>query len=46
MGRLFGTRYHYLTGYKGLVFYTKSPRQLILKGSTEYIHARSIHIPS
>lgn len=46
VGKLFGTRYHYLTGYKGLIFYTKSSRQLVLKGSAEYINARSIHIPN
>ena len=26
-----GTRYHYLTGYKGLVFYTRSSETLLLK---------------
>lgn len=40
-----GTRYHYLTGYKGLVFYTKSAETLILKSGTELIRARKIWIP-
>lgn len=45
VSRFLGTRYNYLTAYKGLIFYTKSPRQLLLKGSTEYITAQSIYIP-
>ena len=45
VSRFLGTRCHYLTSYKGLIFYTKSPEQLLLKGSTEYVHARSIYIP-
>lgn len=44
-GRFLWTTYHYLTSYKGLIFYTKSGEQLLLKGSTEYVHARSIYIP-
>ncbi|HPU01781.1 MAG: hypothetical protein GX890_06260 [Firmicutes bacterium] len=45
VGRFLGTTYHYLTSYKGLIFYTRSREQLLLKGSTEYVHARSIYIP-
>ena len=44
-GRFLWTTYHYLPSYKGLIFYTKSGEQLLLKGSTEYVHARSIYIP-
>lgn len=43
--RLLGTRYHYLSAYKGLIFYTKSREQLLLKGNTEYVIAQSIYIP-
>lgn len=45
VGRFLGTTYHYLTSYKGLIFYTRSREQLLLKGSTEYVHARRIYIP-
>lgn len=45
VGRFLGTTYHYLTSYKGLIFYTRSREQLLLKGSTEDVHARSIYIP-
>lgn len=46
VGRFLGTRYNYLTSYKGLIFYTKSTEQLLLKGSTEFVIARSIYIPT
>lgn len=45
VSRLLGTRYHYLSAYKGLIFYTKSRGQLLLKGNTEYVIAQSIYIP-
>lgn len=46
VGRFLGTTYHYLTSYKGLIFYTKSPQQLLMKGSTEFVIAKSIYIPT
>ncbi len=44
--KFLGTAYHYLTGYKGFVFYTKSPEPLLFKGSIETIKAQKIWIPS
>jgi hypothetical protein len=38
--------YRYLTGYKGLTFYTKSKAALKLPGNAELINCRSIYIPS
>ena len=38
--------FSYLTSYKGLCLYTKSPSQLILPSSTELIAAKQIWIPS
>lgn len=46
ISRLLGKAYHYLTSYKGLIFYTKSREQILLKGNTEYIIAKSIYIPT
>jgi hypothetical protein len=44
--RRFGrARYRYLTGYKGLVFFTKSPEPLPLPGTAEIIAAKKIWIP-
>ena len=43
--RFFSTKYHYLTSYKGLIFYTKSTMPLMLRPSVELIRARSIWIP-
>jgi hypothetical protein len=37
--------YQYLTGYKGLIFFTKSPNPLDLNRKVEIIEARSIWIP-
>jgi hypothetical protein len=42
---LFGTKYNYLTNYKGLFFYTSSPEQLILPGKAEIISAEKIWVP-
>jgi hypothetical protein len=39
------TKYHYLTAYKGLIFYAKSSTPLMLRPSVEIIHARKIWIP-
>ena len=38
--------YQYLSGYKGLIFYTKTKEPLQLPGSAEVIVARKIWIPS
>ena len=43
--RFFSTKYHYLTAYKGLIFYTKSATPLMLRPSVELIRAKSIWIP-
>ena len=43
--KFFSTKYHYLTGYKGLIFYTKSATPLMLRPSVELIHAKKIWIP-
>lgn len=43
--KFLGTRYHYLTSYKGLIFYTKSSSPLMLRPSIEQIHAKKIWIP-
>ena len=41
----FGTSYQYLTSYKGLAFYTKSPAPLDLPSDTELVQAKSISVP-
>jgi len=38
--------YHYLTSYKGLAFYAKSPQELVLPGNIELMHAKQIWMPS
>jgi hypothetical protein len=44
--KLFGkTSYKYITSYKGLAFYTKSPSQLPLGVRAELVHAKTIWIP-
>lgn len=43
--KFISTKYHYLTAYKGLIFYTKSATQLMLRPSAEIIHAKKIWIP-
>ncbi len=37
--------YKYLTAYKGLIFYTKSPSELSFRSSVEIILAKKIWIP-
>jgi len=37
--------YQYLTAYKGLIFFTKSPTELMLPGDVEVITAQKIWIP-
>ena len=39
------TKYHYLTSYKGLIFYTKTSSPLMLRPSAEIIQAKKIWIP-
>ena len=43
--KFFSRKYHYLTAYKGLVFYTKSTTPLILRPSIELIPAKKIWVP-
>ncbi len=45
-GGLLSKSYHYLTSYKGLAFYTKTPTVLSLPGDVELISARQIWMPS
>ena len=45
-GGILRTSYQYLTAYKGLVFFTKSPAPLLLPSEVELIAARKIWIPS
>jgi ABC-type transport system substrate-binding protein len=44
-GGFLKTNYQYLAGYKGLVFFTKSPTPLQLPSNVEVITARKIWIP-
>ncbi|HEV7903984.1 MAG TPA: hypothetical protein VGO96_09095 [Pyrinomonadaceae bacterium] len=44
-GGLFSTHYKYLTSYKGLAFYTKSPAPLMLPMGAEVVNAKSLSIP-
>jgi hypothetical protein len=44
-GGLIKRNYQYMTGYKGLVFFTKSPNPLDLTRKIELIKAKSIWIP-
>jgi hypothetical protein len=45
-GGIFSTKYQYLMGYKGLVFYTKTAAPLNLPAKTEIIKAKKIWIPT
>jgi hypothetical protein len=45
-GGVFKTKYHYLTAYKGLIFYTKTPIPLDLPRKAELINAKKIWVPS
>jgi hypothetical protein len=42
----FGTRYKYLTAYKGLIFHAKSREPLRLGGRAEVVRAKSIWVPN
>ena len=44
-GGLIRTNYQYLTSYKGLAFFTKSPDPLNLPSGTELIQAQGIWVP-
>ena len=44
-GGFFSPSYKYLTSYKGLAFYTKSPQPLMLPTGAEIVNAKSISIP-
>jgi hypothetical protein len=45
-GGVFKTQYHYLTAYKGLIFYTRTATPLVLPSKAEVIVARKIWVPS
>ena len=45
-GGVFTTKYHYLTAYKGLIFYVKTQTPLVLPPKAELINARKIWVPS
>ncbi len=44
-GGFLKVNYQYLTGYKGLIFFTKSSEPLQIGGSAELIEANRIWIP-
>ena len=44
-GGFFRTSYHYLTTYKGLAFYTKSPEPLNLPPGSEIVQAGALWVP-
>jgi hypothetical protein len=44
-GGVFRENYQYLTSYKGLAFFTKSPTELALPPAAEVVVADSIWIP-
>ena len=43
--KFFSIKYHYLTAYKGLIFYTKTKTSPTLRLETEVITAKNIWIP-
>jgi hypothetical protein len=45
-GGFLSRKYQYLTAYKGLIFYTKSPSELPFGSGVEMILAEKIWIPS
>ena len=46
ISKLFGkTSYKYITSYRGLAFYTKSPSQIPLGIGAQLVHAKTIWIP-
>ena len=44
-GGVFKKQHKYLTSYKGLAFFTRSPSALVLPSRVEIIRAKSISIP-
>jgi hypothetical protein len=44
-GGFFSTNYQYLTSYKGLAFFTRTPAPLDLPPGTELVQAKSIWVP-
>jgi hypothetical protein len=44
-GGFFSTTYQYLTSYKGLAFFTKSPAPLDLPSGIELVVAKKIWVP-
>ena len=44
-GGVFKKHHQYLTSYKGLAFFTKSPTPLELGQNVELVAAKKIHIP-
>ena len=44
-GGMFKTKYQYLTSYRGLAFFTKSPTALVLPGRAEVVTAKSMCVP-
>lgn len=44
-GGVFKKQHKYLTSYKGLAFFTKSPSPLVLPPRVEVIQAKSISVP-
>ena len=44
-GGFFSKQYKYLLGYKGMVFFTKSPSEISVTKRIEWVHADSISIP-
>jgi len=45
IGGIFRKNYQYLTSYKGIFFFTKSPGPLMLPGAAELVNAEKIWIP-
>ena len=43
--RIFRVTYQYLTGYRGLIFFTKSYKPVQIPGNVELILAKKIWIP-
>jgi len=44
-GGMFKTKYQYLTSYRGLAFFTKSPTALVPPGRADVITAKSMSVP-
>jgi len=45
-GGMFSSRWHYLTPYRGLAFYTRSNRDLCLPGDAEIVDAKRLWVPA